>query len=110
MAILTVQEIVRAGVIPTYNAAAGGGDSFPNDSRILLHFKNTNAAARNVTVATQITVDGKAVADDVLNVPATTGDKMIGPFPSSLYNDVNGRVQLTYDATAGLTVAVMRLT
>ena len=109
MAVLSVQEIIRAGIVPTYNAASAGGDSFPNDGGTLLHFKNTNAAARNVTIATQITVDGKAVADDVINIPATTGDKMVGPFPSGIYNDVNGRVQLTYDAATNLTVAVMRL-
>ena len=74
-----------------------------------MQFKNTNAAARNVTIATQVTVDGKAVADDVINVPLTTGDVMVGPFPPGIYNDVNGRVQLTYDAVTNLTVAVVRL-
>jgi len=109
MAVLTVQEVSRAGITPSYVAVAGGGDSFPNDGRTIVQFKNTNAAARNVTTVTQLTVDGKAVADDVINVPATTGDKIIGPFPPSIYNDVNGRVQLTYDASTNLTVGVFRV-
>ena len=109
MAVLTVQQLTRAGITPTYAAAAGGGDSFPNDGQTFVQFKNTNAAARNVTIATQVTVDGKAVADDVINVPLTTGDVMVGPFPPGIYNDVNGRVQLTYDAVTNLTVGVFRL-
>src|SRR3990167_7912315 len=109
MAVLTVQQLTRAGITPTYAAAAGGGGSFPNDGQTFVQFKNTNAAARNVTIATQVTVDGKAVADDVINVPLTTGDVMVGPFPPGIYNDVNGRVQLTYDAVTNLTVAVVRL-
>lgn len=109
MAVLTVQQLTRAGITPTYAAAAGGGDSFPNDGHTFVQFKNTNAAARNVTIVTQITVDGKAVADDVINVPLTTGDKIVGPFPSGIYNDVNGLIQMTYDAATNLTVGVFRL-
>ncbi len=109
MAALTMQDVVRAGIAPTYAAADVAGDNFVNDGRIMIHLKNTNAAVRNVTVITQMVVDGKAVADDLIAIPATTGDKMIGPFPPTIYNDVNGKVQLTYDAVTNLTIAVIRL-
>lgn len=108
MATLTVQQIARAGITPTYAACAGGGDAFPNDGRTFIQLKNTNAANRTVTVATQVTVDGKAVADDAIVIPLTSGDKMIGPFPPDIYNDANGLVQLTYDAVTNLTVAAVR--
>jgi hypothetical protein len=109
MATLTPQTSNRTGITPTYNSCAAGGDAIPNNGKVLLHFKNTNAAARVVTFATQATVDGQAVADPTLTVPLTSGDKMIGPFPPSIYNDANGLLQLTYDAVTNLSVAVIRI-
>jgi len=109
MAVLTIQEITRAGVGPTFAAAAGGGDSFPNDGRTMCEVKNAGGGAITLTVVTQITVDGKAVADDAISVPATTGDRMVGPFPPEIYNDVNGRVNLTYSGVTSVTVGAFRL-
>jgi len=34
---------------------------------------------------------------------------MVGPFPAEYYNDINGMVQVTYTADAGVTVAAIRL-
>ncbi len=108
MAVLTVQSVTRAGLVPTYAAAAGGGDSFANDGRTVYHVKNAHIAPWTVTVATQMTVDGKAVADDAVVVTNGT-DALIGPFPPSIYNDVNGQVQVTYSGVTALTVAAIRL-
>jgi hypothetical protein len=112
MAILTVQNISRAGLNPpTVAAAAAGGDSFPNDGKTFLWFQNDHAAdPRTVTVVTQKTVDGKAVADDAIAVTAANDIAFIGPFPPSIYNDANGRVQVTYsDAGADIQVGAIRL-
>ena len=64
-------------------------------------------AAQTVTIATALTVDGLAVADRTVEVTGTE-DRMIGPFPKSTYNDAAGKVQLSYDAVASLTIAVIR--
>ncbi len=108
MAILTVQEIGRSGLNPSFQAAAGGGDSVPNDGRTYAEVVNGGGGAINVTVVTQLTVDGKAVGDDVVNVPAGQRRK-VGPWPPSLYNDVNGRAQLQYDGVTSVTVGAFRL-
>lgn len=106
MATLAVQTVVRAGIIPTYAAAAGGGDVFPNSGEEFIHVKNGHSAPITVTVVSQSTVDGLAVADRAV-VIANASEKMIGPFPASVYNDANGRVNLTYDLVTALTIAVV---
>jgi hypothetical protein len=110
VAVLTVQQVALAGLTPTYAAAAAGGDSFANDGEVFLHVKNTNAAARTVTVASQRpATPGLAPANNAVVVPLTVGDKMIGPFDPTVWNDTNGLVQITYTAETGVTVAAIRL-
>lgn len=107
MATLTVQEISRSGVAPSFASAAGGGDQFLNDGKTYLEVVN-GATDCNVTIVTQSTVDGLAVADKTVTVSASTRKK-IGPFPPSIYNDTSGYVQLTYDDVSNVTVGVFRL-
>jgi hypothetical protein len=111
MAVLAVQQVNRAGVVPAPVAVAAAGDSFPNDGRTLVEVWNDHATnPRTVTIVTQVTVDGKAVADDAVAITSANDRKLIGPFPPDIYNDVNGRVQLTYsDSGADMQVAVFRL-
>lgn len=110
MAVLTVQQIALTGLTPTYAAAAAGGDSFANDGSVFLHVKNTNAAARTVTVASQKpATPGLAPSNNAVVVPLTVGDKMIGPFDPTIWNDANGLVQITYTAESGVTIAAVRL-
>lgn len=108
MATLTVQSIVAAGLNPSYAAAAGGGDEFANDGSSFLHVVNGGGGAINVTLATTQTVDGLAVADQVVNVPAGE-DRMIGPLRRGLFNDAGGLVQVTYDGVTSVTVGVFAL-
>lgn len=106
MATFTVQQITRAGIIPTYNTAAVAGDEFVNDGKIWVHIKN-GAVILNITFETTITVDGLAVADLVVNLAATT-EKVIGVFPTNWYNDGANKVQMTYDDESNVTIAVMK--
>lgn len=109
MAVLTVQQSSLAGLTPTYAAAAAGGDSFPNDGKVVLHVKNVNAAARTVTVTSQKTsTPGLAPANNAVVVPLTVGDKIIGPFDQNIWNDANGSVQITYSAVTDVTIAAIR--
>jgi hypothetical protein len=112
MAIIAVQNISRAGLNPpTVEAVAAGGDSFPNDGKTFVWYQNDHATeVRTLTVVTQKTVDGKAVADDTVGVEAADDLAFVGPFPPSIYNDANGRVQVTYsDAGADQQIGVIRL-
>jgi len=111
MATLSVQEITRAsnGLTPAYASAAGGGDQFQNNGRCFIQVKNGSGGNITLTAVTQSTVDGLAVTDLTAVIPLTSGDKMIGPFPTDIYNDANGYVQLTYSAVTSLTIGAFRL-
>jgi hypothetical protein len=113
MAVLAVQEIARAGLNPALTAAAAGGDAFPNAGRVFLRVKNAHAAnPRVVTVASQLpagAIPQGAVKDDLdVQVPAL-GERWIGPFDPGSFNDANGRVVVTYDTEADLTVGAYTL-
>lgn len=107
MATLTVQSYNRSGITPTYGAAASGGDEFVNTGVEFIHIKNGDASPKVLTIVTQNVSDGLAVADRTITVPATS-EKMLGPFPISVYNDSAAKVQLTYDAVSSVTIAVIK--
>ncbi len=113
MATLTTQSITRAGVTPTYAGAAVGGDACEVGDDIYLHYKNTGTQ-KTVTLAIPSSASAYpnvAYTNTAVIVPATTGDKLIGPISAALYKDVTtGLCTLTYtpDAT-GLTVGVFKL-
>jgi hypothetical protein len=111
MATLTAQKIVLAGLNPTFGAAAGGGDEFVNTGKQYLHYKNTGGSPITVTIANQTPCNygGTTTHNVAVVVPATTGDLRIGPLDPLRFNDVNGKVQITYSGVTGLTVAVVEL-
>jgi len=109
---ITVQQIkiTDNGLTASYAAANVDGNYFANNGQVFLHFKNSGTE-RTVTIDDPTSVNpGHASAwdpDVELVVAATTGDKMIGPFPVSRFGSV---VNITYDTTpTGLTVAAYRL-
>jgi hypothetical protein len=112
MAILTVQSIVKAGLGPTYTAAAGGGDSFPNGGNEYLHVKNGGGSPVTVTIPAQKGCDEfgvtNAAHDMVVSVPAT-GERIIGPVSPRQFNDANGRAQVTYSGVTSVTVGAFSM-
>lgn len=108
MALLTALQSARAANPITFAAADAAGDSFANTGREALLVQNNDVGARTVTVVTQATVDGLAVADLQITVPA--GElHLIGPFAKGVYDDVNGEVQITYNDATNVNVAVVRI-
>ena len=98
-----------APAVLTPESCAVGGDQFLNDGRIILYFKNTNAAARTITIVSSGTIGGLAIADVAVAV-AQDEVRIVGPFDPRIYNDASGYVQLTYTAVATLlTVAPIRM-
>lgn len=108
----TIQVITRtsSGLTPSY-AAGSATDTYliPNNGRVFLHVKKTGAGDCTVTVVTPNTTDTLALADYTATVLATVGDKMIGPFPMSIYNNSAGQIAVTFSEVTGLTFAVLRL-
>ena len=108
MATLAVQTLAKTGTQLTENACAGAGDEFANDGKTILWFKNSNASTRTLTLVTQATTDGLAVADRTVTLLGTD-DTQVSDLDRQVYNDTNGRVQMTYSTEVGLTVAVFKL-
>lgn len=84
------------------------GDTFVNDGRIILYFKNTNAGDRTISIFTGGTINGLAIADVTLTI-SQDEEKIIGPFPMRVFNNGSGLVQLAYTADTGLTVRAIRV-
>lgn len=106
----TVQQMSRAGLAPSYSAPdAVNGESIANNGQTFLHVKNTGGAACTVSFDLPNQVDGQTPPDKTVSVPATTGDRMIGPFPIGQYNDSNGNLGVTYSTATGVTVAAINL-
>jgi hypothetical protein len=112
MATLTTQSITRAGVAPSYVTPAGGGDACEVGDDIFLHVKNANASPCTVTLAipsSASTYPNVAYTNTTVSVPASTGDRMIGPI-SALYKDTTtGLCTITTSVQTSVTIACFKL-
>lgn len=113
MADLTIYTLAEAGVDAAANfvACAAGGDKVKvRKGGVFLHAKNTNAAVRNITltaVKTSFAKEGFGTVtrgNIVVQVPATTGERILGPIPPGAFGDANGDCAITYDAVTNLTI------
>ena len=115
--VLTVQDIARTGLEAVY---AAGDDvnhhSFDNSGEnVLLHVKN-GATAVVVTITTPNDIDGLVLPDRIVTVGATT-ERMIGPFPNSLYGtidtdpdpDIDPAIFVDLDDATNVTLAALKL-
>lgn len=107
MAQLATQQIAIGGMAPAYAAAGAGGDKVEPGNHAL-HVKNGSGASVTVTIVTPGTVQGQAIGDVAVAVPAGA-DRFIGPFPSPDFAGSDGLVSVTYSAVASVTVAVLRI-
>lgn len=111
--VLTVQQVGKAGVAPSYLSIDATDVYFlPHRAgKTFLHFLNTGGSISVVTFNIVQTVEGEAFIDPTVSVPATTGDVMVAL--SALYETISGvqkgRVEFAQDQAAGVTVASLRL-
>src|SRR4051812_41088866 len=80
-------------------SAASTSDKFANTGKQFLLVNNGAIGAKVLTFVSAATLDGLAVADPTVSVPA--GESwLIGPFKPSVFNDSDGYVTVTVpDAT-----------
>jgi hypothetical protein len=104
MALLAVQDLSGGSGLPTFSAAAGGGDTIATDTSgagagwdlgLCLVVRNTDAATKTVTV--------EGLPGVV--VPATTGFAII-PVARKHFGAVRN---VTYSAVTGVSVAAIQL-
>lgn len=110
MATLPVQTVTAAGLTPVYDAASPGGDKVRPGTRVALHFRNADTLSSvTVTLVTPGTVQGLAIADRTVTVPAA-GEVMV-TVPADLYGDPadGGLASFTYSAATDVTVAALRI-
>jgi hypothetical protein len=106
MALLAQQVVALTGLTPTYSAAAAS-TTVTCGERSFLHVKNTNGSSMTVTLTATARIRNQLVADVVITVPATTGDKLIGPISADLFASAADGVSasITYSSTTSVTVA-----
>jgi hypothetical protein len=111
MALLAPQVVSRAGLAPAYGAVAATDTIAPViGSLLFLHVKNGNAAADVVTVTDAgRTPAGQQGQAFTVTVPASTGDRMIGPLPSSLADPTTGLITVAHSITATVTCALVQV-
>jgi len=106
MAVLTKQTASRSANAITMAAAAAGGDKFDNTGSELVLIKNGSGSPVTLTITTPATMDGLAVTDRTVAIPA--GEMhLLGPWPTKYYNDSNGQVSLGYSAETSVEVAII---
>lgn len=106
MTLLAVQKMALTGVAPTFSAVSAS-DTFPNDGKTYIEVKNTSATPDTCTVVAQSTCNQGVLHDSITSVPITTGDKVIGPFEMSRFNNASGQCTVTHSTTANVTIAVV---
>jgi len=112
MATFATQSVTRAGVTPSYSAVSAG-DACEVGDDIYLHVKNTNAATSTVILnvpSSASTYPNVTYTNVSVVIPATTGDKMIGPISALFKDPTTGLCTITYSGTTtNTTVACMKL-
>lgn len=84
----------RAGATATKRTGTASSDTVPTGSRVL--WVNAGAGTHVVTLTTNNTVGGLAVADQPVSIPATSAK---ASFIDPDWGDANGRVAVAIDGT-----------
>lgn len=103
---LTVQQVTRSGLTPSYGAANVDGHSVGNAGTEVLHVK-TGGTGCTVTILIPGKVDGQTVPGKAI-VIGTSSERLIGPFPPSIYNQASGEIYVDFSAVTSVTIAALR--
>jgi hypothetical protein len=113
MATLAVQQVLVAGIVPTYAAVGGGGDKVPTGGGVFLHVKNGDGSPTTVTIDDPTTRDpGAATAfnPDAAITIAAGAEKMIGPIGDRFADPSDANLaDITYSNATAITIAALRV-
>lgn len=104
MASLNLTKPTTGGTLESLAAAGAAGDSFPLAGAIIVRAKNASGASRTITIVAQ-TACNHGVLHNGSVVIADGETREFSITDVGRFADSNGRVQLTYNANAGLTLA-----
>jgi hypothetical protein len=102
---ITPQKATSGGLAPAYEPANVAGNSYQMLNGRVLHVKNGSGVSVTVTIPTPQTVDGLAVADRTIAVPAS-GERLIALGRTSAYKQPGYVAFIDYSAVTSVTVAV----
>jgi hypothetical protein len=108
MALLSTQQVTITGTTPSYGAVAAS-DTLVPDSRGFLIVKNAGGSSDNAVVVVPGSTYGQANPDVTVAVPATTGERWIGPMTPELADPTTGWITVTHSFTTSVTCAYVRV-
>lgn len=115
MAAITIQNIVAAGVAPSFVAAAAADTvAVVGDERILVHVANGSGDSINVTIPAEDTPQtiagfGSVAMSDLVVAVAAGAEKIIGPIPRGYVDAATGTAAVNYSATTDVTRTAYRI-
>lgn len=108
--------ITDLGVLGTDTVPSAAGNTFQNNGKQFLKVKNSSGSLDLIltvdafpTGCQAAVPDGLTVTDRAVTIAKGT-EKMIGPFPPSIYNNASGAVSFTTDSQTDMLVSVLELT
>jgi hypothetical protein len=106
---LTPQDLASTEVTTVRTAIATGNtyQVLLNERGTVLNFRKTGSGVATITVITPNTVDGLAIADRTLSIPASSGDEVVRFFPAD-YANSSGDLEFTTNEGTGLTCATLQ--
>jgi len=108
MALLAHQQIQITGPAITH-AAASTSDTVPPDDRLFLWYKSTQGTTEVITVVVPGAYFGQNLTDVTVTIPATTGERLIGPLDRRLADPTTGLITVTIADVTGITVAAVKI-
>jgi hypothetical protein len=108
---VVTQDIVLTGLEPALTAANVDGDIVECGGSVFLWVDNASGAEVDVTIQTPLTVEGLAVAENVVAVPA--GEvRLIGPIVKRAFGrpsgDDKGKAYVDYETVTSVTRAFLK--
>lgn len=108
MAEITLTNDTINGFSVATQSASSGGDYIVNNGNTLLYVANGSGSSINVTIDSPNQCSQGFTHDNVVAVGAGVS-KWIGVFDQKRFNDVNGRVQITYSDVTSVTVGGIKI-
>ena len=97
----TPLDISKVATEPTYTQMITGGVEFANNGRVGVLFRSAEATqTATIVISAQATYRGYALVDPTFTL-APGRSKIMGPFPTDVFNDSSGNVTVVGVSGAG---------
>jgi hypothetical protein len=106
--VTAIDSSIAGATISYSNADASNGNNVLFDADLLVLAKNTDSSDHTVTLrANGATVNGIAIPDVTITIPATSGHKAIDAIPREFFA-TSGYLNIDWSSATGMTFCVMK--